>query len=372
MRLWVTVGVVALAACGGGPPTPPAGADFHTPPEPLPEGEPGHVIWAESIPAPDGVEAWNVLYLSEAIDGDPIAVSGWVAIPQGGDAVPVVAFAHGTVGLGDECAPTRRGGQAPHNFQAALDRGWAVAYTDYQGLGTPGLHHYLVGSVEAQAMYDVVRAAGDLDGRVTPATVFWGFSQGGHAALFAGELASARAPDLDVAGVVAVAPAVDVSGWLAANPPGERQFLVLMALAYVDALGLERAAVLSPQLNDRAERIEHGCLMDAATAASGTDSLFSSEGVPAEVQAFALANDPGVNRIDVPVLLASSEADPLLRPDLADEFAAVVCAAGTTLDRIVASDATHLQVMSATNDFAVEWMADRFAGVPTAGVCGQP
>ncbi|MGH2417137.1 MAG: alpha/beta fold hydrolase [Candidatus Limnocylindria bacterium] len=99
--------------------------------------------------------------------------------------------------------------------------GFIVVATDYEGLGTPGLHPYFVGESEGRAVLDAARAARgficpDKDDTVALA----GHSQGGHAALFAAELAPTYAEDLPVVGTVAVAPAGDLACQrLAGSPP---------------------------------------------------------------------------------------------------------------------------------------------------------
>jgi acetyl esterase/lipase len=69
----------------------------------------------------------------------------------------------------------------------------------------------MIGQGQGRAALDAVRAAKQLDD-VSRAdqTVVWGHSQGGHAALWAGQLASSYAPDVDVVGVAALAPASDL------------------------------------------------------------------------------------------------------------------------------------------------------------------
>lgn len=365
--------LIVCIACGSPevqpPPSLPAGADLHTPPEPLPAGEPGDVIWADPMtPAPDGVSAWNVLYHSTDLEGRPIAVSGWIAIPDGTDPVPVIGWGHGTTGLGDECAPTRRGGQRPHNFGPLLEQGWAVAFTDYQGLGTPDLHHYLVGRSEASSLIDAVRAAGAFDQRVGDEVGFMGFSQGGHAALFAGALAGDLAPEFDVVGTVAIAPVVDVSGWLLEDPPGQRHFLAMIAVAYADAMGLDPGSALSDDLWDRYDQISEGCLMDATIAVSGVPEVFR-DGLPPEVLEFAESNDPGRFTQSAPVLLVTGSGDPLLTPEVADDFAVRFCETGSSLDRIVLDVDGHLAVAGAGMEAAVDWFADRLGGLEMASSC---
>ena len=92
-------------------PAPPApeGEAFWRPPDPLPEGEPGDVIWRRQLSGVGG-EPELVMYRSTDVAGDPIAVTALVYVPDvevaPGDALPVLALAHGTTGIADECAPT--------------------------------------------------------------------------------------------------------------------------------------------------------------------------------------------------------------------------------------------------------------------------
>ena len=84
--------------------------DFYAVPDPLPPGPPGSPIWAERVAAPPGALAWRILYHSRTIHDEDIAVSGLVvapdaAPPEGG--FPVIAYAHGTTGLADPCAPSK-------------------------------------------------------------------------------------------------------------------------------------------------------------------------------------------------------------------------------------------------------------------------
>ena len=105
----------------------PTGRAFYLPPDPLPAGAPGKLIWSAPFKAIPGAQAWKVLYHSQALDGSDIAVSGVVvaptdAAPAGGR--PVISWAHGTHGIADQCAPLRR---ADMVSLAAFDRQGRVA-----------------------------------------------------------------------------------------------------------------------------------------------------------------------------------------------------------------------------------------------------
>jgi acetyl esterase/lipase len=98
-------------------------------------------------------------------------------------------------------------------------QGYVVAATDYQGLGTPGTARTLIGLSAGRAVLDLARAARGLDaagagGRV----VLAGHSEGGHAALWAAELARAYAPELQILGVAAAAPGAELAAGLILQP----------------------------------------------------------------------------------------------------------------------------------------------------------
>lgn len=199
--------------------------DFYVAPDPLPAGEPGDVIRAERMDAylVPGLRlrarAWRVLYRSTAATGEPTAVSGTVLLPAWPrrSPYPLIGYAVGTHGIGDAAAPSRllaRGLEWEAGLMAMiLARGWAIAITDYQGLGTPGDHTYMVGRALGPNVLDVMRAARALapddlpeDG---PAAII-GYSEGGAAAAWAAQLQPDYAPDVDVKAVAAGAAAANV------------------------------------------------------------------------------------------------------------------------------------------------------------------
>ena len=79
--------------------------------------------------------------------------------------------------------------------------------TDYEGLGTPGKHPYLIGTSEGRSVLDIVQAARQLDPKISKRYLIAGHSQGGQSALFAAGLAQSWEPKLKLRGTVAFAPA---------------------------------------------------------------------------------------------------------------------------------------------------------------------
>jgi len=178
----------------------PGSPGFYIPPDPLPDARPGEIVRAEPMDAylVPGVRlrarAWRVLYRSTGANGEPTAVSGTVLLPTGTRrrVRALLGFAIGTHGIGDVAAPSRLLSQGL-DWEAglmamALARGFALAVTDYQGLGTPGDHSYMVGRALGPNVLDSMRAARALapeelpqDG---PAAII-GYSEGGFAAAWA-------------------------------------------------------------------------------------------------------------------------------------------------------------------------------------------
>jgi len=185
-------------------------------------GAPGTIIRAEAMRgAPEGAAAYRVLYRSIGLHDQPIAVSGVIVIPAGSSPAggrPVVAWAHPTTGVVPQCAPSRALSvfKQMQGLRDMMRRGYVVAATDYPGLGTPGPHPYLVGVSEARAVLDAVRAARDMSGSGGGRRfAIWGHSQGGQAAFYGGILAKAYAPDLELVGVAAAAPATELATLMA-------------------------------------------------------------------------------------------------------------------------------------------------------------
>src|SRR2546423_792282 len=122
---------------------------------------------------------WFVKYRSVGIDGKAINVTGTVSLPKRKapkNGWPVISYDHGTTGIADQCAPSRDANDNPAHLYNSyvypllnrwLNAGYAVVRTDYQGLGTAGVHEYLNGVAEGRSTLDIVRAARNLDKRVS-------------------------------------------------------------------------------------------------------------------------------------------------------------------------------------------------------------
>ncbi|AQS90193.1 signal peptide-containing protein [Gluconobacter albidus] len=165
---------------------------------------------AAALGLPDAGRALRITYLStNGITGKGLVpVTAEIILPPGPapkDGWPIVAWAHGTVGVDDSCAPSLN----PYSDRNStylttwMKRGFAIVATDYQGLGGPGTHAYLDTRVEAYSVLDSVRAALTNVQGLQNKIMIVGQSQGGGAAVATAAYAPTYAPELDIRGTVA-------------------------------------------------------------------------------------------------------------------------------------------------------------------------
>jgi acetyl esterase/lipase len=362
-------------------PTPPSA--FYTPPDVLPEGEPGTIIRSEPLPdsLPEGAQAYRVMYLSTGLNGEPIAVTGTIVAPAGESDTPrpVIAWAHGTTGIFPECGVSHT--SDPYQQTPVIDRminaGFVVAITDYPGLSTPGIHPYIVGSVEAYTVLDSVRAARQLDVSAGDRFVVWGASQGGHAALWTAQTAPDYAPELTLLGAAASAPATDLRGIAESKLDDQAGgiFLGYVFRSWSEMYpGANLDEIIKPEMREQFEAMIRPCFTAPAAFLTVGGILTPNEYLSVDI----LNTEPWVTlleqnsprgRIDVPILIAHGTADPLIPMELSVAEAARRCSEGENVQFARYPGSVH----DAREDTAVMilgWVLDRFAGRPTGSNCG--
>ena len=346
---------------------------------------PGTILKTEPVNAP-GVNGslHRIMYGSESIRGEAITVTGLVAVPDSpapAGGYPVVAWAHGTTGIADECAPSlaAESDQAPL-LNELLEQGWVVVATDYEGMGTPGRHPYIVGESEARSVIDSVRAAHNLaDVEVSADYVVWGHSQGGHSAMFALDFAEQLAPELNLRGVVAGAPPSQldlVYDYLSGSP---YKYYLLMVGAAINAAYGDAAAPLDEVLNaegiDKVDLVDQGCSGFLAEQTAGVevqdlmvrqdDGTFNPFANPIW-QPLIAAQDPKNfdGPADAPLLIIHGGDDEQIPTVSSAILADQLCVKGQQLERWMYPGRSHAGVIAYSADDMIAWMSDRFAGEP--------
>ncbi|HEX5096092.1 MAG TPA: alpha/beta fold hydrolase [Acidimicrobiia bacterium] len=382
---------LVLASCSSGdddaadraglpPATTPARATSTT--EPAPAAPPA-LVAAERIDVPDVTgAAWRVTYMSQRVDGVPVEVTGLVvrpvgAAPPGG--FPVVAWGHGTIGVGDACIQMNSfdGHLGIPALQQRLDAGYVVAATDYEGIGGPGPHPYLVAESEARSIFDIARVLPQIEGvDASTRVVLVGFSQGGHAVLAAAERRARLAPDLDVVGVAALATNGDLGESVRAifRRRDLAEFGMLLAVGWGDTYPeLEATDVIAPAGADAADAARDGkCLGELQPFlgdATVGDLWVQSPTALAPWVARVRENDLHENAIDLPVFVAGGGDDPLAVPSSVNRLVERLCGAGLAVDDHRYTGAGHGATVDASITDVHEWIAARFRGEVAPSSC---
>ena len=351
---------------------------------------PGSIIrvWPLEGGGPSGAggTAFRILYRSTGPSGDPIEVSGAIFIPPGPPPAGgrnIIAWAHPTSGVVEACAPSLMPDLAGTiwGLSEMMARGYVVVATDYPGLGTPGMHPYLIGESEGRAVLDSVRAARDLpDAGASNRFAVWGHSQGGHASLYTGELAASYAPDLKLVGVAAAAPATYLIELFDADKssPAGKELTAMALYSWSDLYRDPASSLVDPPAMPVFEQLAHDCIESVAefAAIENAEKPLNREpflkGDPTEIEPWKSImekNTPGQAPAGAPVFLAQGGADTTVRPEITKQFGEVLCKQGTRVDFVLLPGVTHTFAAKDSVGQALNWITDRFKGAPPPSVC---
>lgn len=350
--------------------------------------KPGTLLKYDRIALPRNYRAmaWRILYVTRDYRMKPILSTGLVVLPDKAARIPMerkfVAWAHPTTGVAWKCAPSLRATpvKAIGGLNGLVASGVVVAATDYPGLGTDGPIGYLVGKGQAYAMIDSVRAAKQIPG-VGGGKDFalWGYSQGGHAALFAAGLAERYAPELALKGVAAIAPPTDLGTLLRANM-GSVAGRILASFT-LSSWSVKYRAPLASLLDGHAEalvqEVRKSCVddlggkLEALAAQKGLKEDFLKED-PVSVTPWSdliLQNSLFSLNGRVPALIIQGAADDIVKPQVTTQFVRASCRAGARVEYVTLPGKGHGGAMQSGEKRAVDWLAARLAGQPPRSNC---
>lgn len=328
--------------------------------------------------------AKRILYRSTGQLGNPITASGMVFVPKG-DAPeggwPIVVWGHGTSGVGDKCSPSKNPDLYDNGtwlvylkqVNKLVKEGYVVVAPDYEGMGTPGLHTYLLSDALGKVSIDGVRATKLLVPETSNKWAAIGHSEGGQASIAAGELADSYGLGLDYRGAVAYAPANNNLAQLmyVIENPEAIDSSSAPYLAY-EAVGMRSinpsfnyANFLGPLFLTRMNDAEKHCWTEWFTVDNANieptfeNTLNPNWSSDPTVQAYFTAIDNvGKRPAAGPVLILQGEADgligvlPILQADM--------CSQHTKVHAITYSNTGHDEVVDAAWPDARKWLARRF------------
>lgn len=347
------------------------------------DGPMGEVVrWENLGDEVVGGIGYRILYRTQKADGTPTFSSGMVFVPyEPNQNRPVLAWAHGTLGLGEDCTPSRTKDPANISWLGdALSQGWVVVATDYAGQGTPGTQGYLIGGSEAHDVINSVRAARNMD--QTNASSYyavWGHSQGGNSALFTAQQSASYAPELNLVGTVASAPAAELvpllnqqyntaAGWVIGP--------IVMATwpAFNDQLNPND--VLTSKGQKTYERIAQQCIQQSAIGGlirnAFKQSIFSQNPVdiPAWKTMAEQQSGPDLSATQ-PLLVVESKTDKVVLPNTTALYIQQACAAGSNLQSLWIDEGNHQDIPELTSGQVIPWIAARFAGQANPSSCNE-
>ena len=359
---------------------------FYDPPADI-SREPGVLLRSEplkDVTLPAGMRGWRILYATTVNDNTPATAVATVFAPTDPPAGlrPVLAWEHATTGLLQKCMPSLLSASTkgiPWCNRIVM-AGWVVVATDYSFAEKGGPHPYLIGEGEARAALDSVRAARQmseltLDKRM----VIWGYSQGGHAALWTGIIGPRYAPDLEVLGVAAIAPAANIKNSLAMNVEVNKRFGPYLALSYsrfYPDITFEQA--LRPEALDAARQIVDLCDFVPREDAERIEALAATFDGPALATSSnkALQARLEQNAADGPikarVVIAQGLSDIVVPSSATDVYVEERCAAGQRLEYWTFAGRDHFTIVqpgTPLEDVLIKWTTARFAGEPQATGC---
>ncbi|NKS81857.1 lipase [Rhodococcus hoagii] len=421
-RIATVLGACLAAAVTSGVTASAAPADFYEVPASALGGAPGTVVDTQPYPPllsiPNQQGPWpsgaqRIMYRTTDAHGGATAASGTyfdASLPWiGAGPRPLVVLGPGTQGQGDQCAPSRlfQDGihyNAPLDFaveyevlqvHALLARGIDVVVTDYQGLGTAGMHSYVDRRAQGHAMLDAARAVKALPGsRIGDDSPigFWGYSQGGGAAASAAEMQPSYAPDLDVRGTYAGGPPADLRAVAAALDGGLATGLLGYAVNSIYAGYPETRAdidgALAPAGRQALDEIAAQCVPETIaryglhrTTEWTKDGRSLAELIDALPSVSAVVDEQRIGRSTPgsPVLIVQGRNDDLIPHNQATRLAADWCAQGATVEFRTEEIPPiapgfvvgHGLPMVSGLPSALDWMTDRFDGVPARSGCSN-
>ena len=359
---------------------------FYDPPSDM-SRQPGALLRSEPLKdvlLPAGIRGWRILYATTVDDRTPATAVATVFAPTDPPAGPrpVVAWEHATTGLLQKCMPSllSMASKGVLERDRIVMTGWVVVATDYSFAEKGGPHPYLIGEGEARAALDSIRAARQmseltLDKRM----VVWGYSQGGHAALWTGIVGPRYAPDLEILGVVAIAPAANVNNILAMNVEMDKRFGPYLALSYsrfYPDITFEQA--IRPEALDAARQIVNLCdfvphedseRIEALAATFDGPALATSSNKALQAR---LEQNTADGLIQAPVVIAQGLSDVVVPSRATDVYVEERCSAGQPLEYWTFEGRDHLTIVqrgAPLEELLIKWTMARFANEPPASGC---
>jgi pimeloyl-ACP methyl ester carboxylesterase len=346
---------------------------------------PGQIIRSQKISTRlKSGTAYRILYVSQYISAGKSFSSGIIFVPNtpNTEKRKIVAWAHGTIGMGDSCAPSRN-----PNFMDNLPwvdqmmrQNYVVTATDYSGLGTAGTERYLLGSDQALDILNSIKAVTNFaPANAANEYVLWGHSQGGQATLFAAHLSPKFLPNHKLVAVAVAAPTAELVSLVSLQHQGVIPWVIAseIALAWPQQYAnLDLKKSLTPSAFANYSQIAQLCLangtLEATVLTDIGQQFFSQDPTQNPTWRQALTDQtPKPLSPRIPTLIIQSLSDQVVLPSTTALFISKSCLNNSNIQTIWLNDVAHQNTAIVAGPTVTNWFQDRFAGIQNTNSCRE-
>jgi Secretory lipase len=362
---------------------------FYTQPNPMPSVPPGTVLNSRSVTVtalgiPTKITAWQILYASTGMTGEPVADVATVLLPAKAAATsprPLLSYQVAEDADTMNCAPSyemRLGIEVEEPLMAAaLEQGWAVVVPDYEGLNSD----FTGGPQEGHGVLDAIRAAEGfgplgLDGASTPVGM-WGYSGGALATGWAAELEPSYASALNVKGVAEGGVPADFASIvnnINGGPFAGLYFDAAFGLARSYPQDIDLATLLNPLGQQAEATVTSECVEEIVaqyayqniqTYTAGNIDPLSVPGVQDAIAADNLGQRTPVG----PVFMYQAANDEIIPLAGVQALNNAYCSEGVPVDFVKDELSDHISLAVSGAGAALNYLIARFAGTPAPSTC---
>lgn len=362
---------------------------FYTQPDPMPSVPPGTVLNSRSVTItaigiPTTITAWQILYASTGMTGEPVADVATVLLPAKAASTsprPLLSYQVAEDADTMTCAPSyemRLGTEVEEPLiAAALEQGWAVVVPDYEGLNS----EFAGGPQEGHGVLDAIRATesfgpAGLDGAATPVGM-WGYSGGALATGWASELEPTYAPGLNVKGVAEGGVPADfepIVSNINGGPFAGLYFDAAFGLARSYPADIDLSTLLSPLGQEAEATVTSECVEEIVaqyafqkiqTYTAGNIDPLTLPGVQDAITADNLGQRTPVG----PIFMYQAANDEIIPLAGVQALNNTYCSEGVSVDFVKDELSDHISLAVSGAGAALNYLIARFAGTPAPNTC---
>jgi pimeloyl-ACP methyl ester carboxylesterase len=200
--------------------------------------------------------------------------------------------------------------------------------------------------------------------------------------LFTGLIAKTYAPELQLLGVAAAAPATDLVKLMNEDidSVGGKNITAMTLWSWQRVFDANMNRVVDPRAMPAIDQLAQECiegpfdLRRRQRTEQPLEQYFLNTKHPSDVEPWhtlLAQNSPGTLPAEIPVFLAQGTDDVIIRPKVTQDYAAALCGAGSKVRIFSMPNIGHSRAAQASTQAVLDWMSDRFAGKDAPNDCSR-